>query len=529
MKKRFKNLARHMAGISLGIMIVMALFIVFPLASSGFTFLGGWDSEILVGMAGTSDWLTGYAYRCELTVDDSGSGAQTDYPMMLTVYKTTGSGAGTVGLDGNCQDDFDDIRFTKDDGITELDYWTDEGSIVSGTSCETWIEIDATADETFYMYYDNPSATDGSNMSAVFTQSDDFEWGSDGDSLGNDGGDMDWTVNVSGSSAIAIDTAQQYGGTRSGEFYIHSYPADNCDAYFTQVAGSDYAISFKVRREADSFFFFGHGDGINSFMITVDSDGVIYYTDGAIGGMLPTAISVDADTWYPFEISDIDFTGDGSYDIWFNGTKEVDDAEMDADSSFEDQVLFVQALDSDISFWLDNMIIRKWSDPEPDWEVAGDAVAYGSIMVDSSLLMSKGTDSSKVIGAEYYPEVALGGAGDTSPPDIAPTTGNPDWTDAGDSCTARLAANPFHPLIEGMSTASSIPERQLWIIGATLIILFCTIAGFAKAPHQLITVAIGTVLTILFITQCIFPWWTIFVYLVIAIAILVYEREPTIA
>jgi hypothetical protein len=66
---------------------------------------------------------------------------------------------------GHCQNDFDDIRFTKADGASELDYWRER--YVSGEYAVFWVEFDTIPASpnttTFYIYYGNPDASSGSN------------------------------------------------------------------------------------------------------------------------------------------------------------------------------------------------------------------------------------------------------------------------------------------------------------------------------------------------------------------------------
>ncbi len=59
----------------------------------------------------------------KLTIIGTTAGAQTNYQMKLTVYNSSGTDTpGTVHLRGNARSDFGDIRFTKSDGVTLLDY-----------------------------------------------------------------------------------------------------------------------------------------------------------------------------------------------------------------------------------------------------------------------------------------------------------------------------------------------------------------------------------------------------------------------
>ncbi len=131
-------------------------------------------SEI-IGFAKTVVALPGWDYRKLKTI--TGTTAQTNYQMKLTVYKASGTDTpGVVYLGGNVKDDFSDLRFTKSDGVTLLDYWIE--SYTSGVSAVVWVEVDSipaspgTAD--IYLYYGNPSAASASNGDTTFIFFDDF-------------------------------------------------------------------------------------------------------------------------------------------------------------------------------------------------------------------------------------------------------------------------------------------------------------------------------------------------------------------
>jgi len=122
-------------------------------------------------------WLSGFTFRKQITIAGSTVGAQSDYQMKLTVHKGAGSDSGgDVYLNNHCQDDFDDIRFTKSDGNTKLDYWIEE--YTSGDNAVVWIEFDsipASPDTaTFYLYYSKADATSESNGDNTFLWFNDY-------------------------------------------------------------------------------------------------------------------------------------------------------------------------------------------------------------------------------------------------------------------------------------------------------------------------------------------------------------------
>lgn len=121
-------------------------------------------------------WLTDYSYRKSITLSRA-SGAVTNYQMKLLVGESSGATGEDVDCNSHCAADFDDLRFTKSDGTTLLDYWIES---VTGTTpnqlATVWIEFDSigTGATTFYMYYGNAGAAAYSNGANTFIFFDDF-------------------------------------------------------------------------------------------------------------------------------------------------------------------------------------------------------------------------------------------------------------------------------------------------------------------------------------------------------------------
>jgi len=104
-------------------------------------------------------WLTGWTYR-KSHVINSASGAGTNYQVKIKAHYGSGTDSGEdVYLNGKCRTDFGDIRFTDDDGETELDYWMEEK--VDSDYAVFWIEIAddlSSSNATIYIYYGNSTA-----------------------------------------------------------------------------------------------------------------------------------------------------------------------------------------------------------------------------------------------------------------------------------------------------------------------------------------------------------------------------------
>jgi Domain of unknown function (DUF2341) len=81
-----------------------------------------------------------------------------------------------VDFDADMQADFEDLRFTSDNGTTIIPHWI--GSSTDSSRAEVWVKVPTLPSEdtaTVFMYYNNPTATSTSNMENTFVAADDFE------------------------------------------------------------------------------------------------------------------------------------------------------------------------------------------------------------------------------------------------------------------------------------------------------------------------------------------------------------------
>ena len=121
------------------------------------------------------EWFHGWAYRKSHVVN-SASGAGTNYQVKITVYYGSGTDSGeNVYLNSHCRTDFGDIRFTKSDRVTLLDYWME--SKTDSNNAVFWVKIAddlSTNAVVIYLYYGNPTATTTSNGTNTFDDFDDF-------------------------------------------------------------------------------------------------------------------------------------------------------------------------------------------------------------------------------------------------------------------------------------------------------------------------------------------------------------------
>jgi hypothetical protein len=323
-------------------------------------------------------WLTGYNYRKSVTLSRA-SGAVSNYQMKLLVGESSGATGEDVDCGGLCLSTFNDIRFTTSDGTTLLDYWIES---ISGTTpnqlATVWIEFDSigTSSTTFYMYYGNAEAAAASNGANTFIVFDDFERGSNGDTIGGI-----WTEVA---PYVHISTEQKFSGSRSALF-PQVQQAARPTATTPLTASNDNAFYYRLYMSGSPNYagVITHGNGTNRFLVGVDSNGSINYYNGS--SWAATGSSVTKDTWELLEVMNIDFSAK-TMDIYKNGSLIKSAASFGASADQANVVrIYGDNVGSGGSVWIDNFIIRNWRTTEPAW---GSWVAEEIEQIEESLSIS---------------------------------------------------------------------------------------------------------------------------------------------
>jgi hypothetical protein len=187
-KDRLKSLTKRLP-------LVLAVFLIASMLIS-----------IFPQKVGATGWLTGYTYRKSVTITNQIA----DYQTKITVGYNAG---GDVHCTGHCAIDFTDVRFTKSDGTTELDYWIE--SYTASTSAVIWVQNSNPAQTTCYMYYGHAAEATTSNGTNTFLFFDHFTaawpdglWTGDTANGSTSGGILTWT---GGTGVKAIYAAAQTG------------------------------------------------------------------------------------------------------------------------------------------------------------------------------------------------------------------------------------------------------------------------------------------------------------------------------
>lgn len=310
-------------------------------------------------------WLQTWNYRKSVTLSIA-SVAVTNYQMKLLVGESSGASGEDVDCGGKCLSTFNDLRFTAADGTTLLDYWIES---ISGTTpnqlATVWIEFDSigTGDTTFYMYYGKADASAASNGVNTFIAFDDFERGSNGDTIG--GSWTEATAHVQVSTDHDIGDVTGFTGTRSAKF-IGEPPPHSANIVVT--ASDNNTISERVYKEtAGALVMISHGNGSKYLFVYHDSNDKIGFYNGSLNDIN----SGPVDQWFKLEIKNINFTA-GTFDIYVDESLFRSAATMcsGTESANELGILGSYVIGNDA--WIDNVIVRNWRSTEPVWGTWGD-------------------------------------------------------------------------------------------------------------------------------------------------------------
>jgi hypothetical protein len=303
-------------------------------------------------------WLTGWGYRKSITLSRA-SGAVTNYQMKLLVGESSGAAGEDVDCGGLCLTDFDDIRFTKSDGTTLLDYWIES---VSGTTpnqlATIWIEFDSigTGATTFYMYYGKADAIAVSSGVNTFLFFDDFNALTDGDLNGQNG----W----SGSTAFDVQTSTKYEGAKSVS--VASVVIGQIDKTLT-VTSFNVFIQLAIRAthagDASPIEFYLM-EGTNQVVgIGIAVDKVKHLIAPPSWQDVMTAVD---NTWYLVRVA---LDSASTHKIWIDNTLKspASNANINNVSSTINKLRLEQYVSTVSAGYIDQIIVGQYLATEPAW------------------------------------------------------------------------------------------------------------------------------------------------------------------
>jgi len=296
-----------------------------------------------------TDWLVGWSYRKSHVINPS-SGAGTNYQVKITVHYGSGTDSGSdVYLGGKCKTDFGDIRFTRSDKVTLIDYWMEDK--VDGDYATFWVEVPddlSSNSATIYIYYGNSSATTTSNGDNTFLFFDDFS----GTSIDTN----KWTV-VGGSyitweidnGALKSTVVSPPPGWGSAVLKSNYSPTSNQLIHAKVKVGSGTNIAILYRWVDSNNFITGYLQSVNELYMSEKYSGT-WYED-----YVTLAWSVG--NWYDLEVME----ASPNNFVARVGTTTVSKSVNSISGYFALQGPF----GSGEYGWFDNVYVRKYVSPEP--------------------------------------------------------------------------------------------------------------------------------------------------------------------
>jgi len=294
--------------------------------------------------------LSGWQYCANINIDNTGnSNALSDYQQKI-VLSSSNFDFSKANSDGS------DIRFLDSDDSTPLSYWIESWDS-SGQTATIWVKvpsIPASSNYTIYMYFGNASATSESNGNNVF---DDFDTGDKTSS---------WTLE--GSSGQT---------TSDGDPQPSYYAVSTSGSYMYRDFGliSNRILTFNVKSDSLGNLFFLTDSSGKGQMYRIDTRGGSNYSgfatttswtswNGPSSGFTATS-----NTWYKYTIV---ITSDTSATLYYSQTTdnspnnfgtELGSFTITNNGSYVG--LVGDNSGSSHTTWWDNLIVRKYTSPEP--------------------------------------------------------------------------------------------------------------------------------------------------------------------
>ena len=301
-------------------------------------------------------WNGTWLYRKPIIIQENSGNTLTDYQVRLEIDTAT------LISEGKMNSDCSDIRFTyyneSDNTETEIPYWIESG--YNSANTVIWVKvpyIPASGTTTIYMYYGNPSATSKSNPYNVFEVYDDFE--TDPSSR--------W-IAIRGSVRTISDidgtALRLLGGSSDTIRYATN---------FTDWDGLGFVINFKVKWA--SFGWAGprlnmriSNDSASAITATVERGGG--YNNNRMTGLGFSTVSNTQD-WTTGTVYNFLFYRKSNQLYWSRdgGSTTFLSSSGNAQKLMNEIFFQLYTWDSGNDVRIDNVIVRKYTEPEPTYTI----------------------------------------------------------------------------------------------------------------------------------------------------------------
>ena len=322
-------------------------------------FLGLYPHKIIA-----SSWISNFNYRKTIEITGSSAGAVAQYPIKFTINKGAGTDTGaSVFLNNHVLNSFSDIRFTKSDGVTLLNYWIESST---SDSAIVWIAFDSIPASplvgSFYLYYGNSSATNEENGANTFT----FFEGFDSNGITNWTGSSE-NIHVSEGTSQSASPIKYRSSPYSAKLYSYANcmtsPWDGAGSIISrspEIVQGTYKVDFSVLRDIDSFTY-----GTTAIQRSI--------------------VKINGSSSFSESSS---CSGDGCTSVGAWGEKSID-----VNNSAIDTILLEGYSDDCVTgvTWFDNVRVRKYISPEPSISTWG---SQESLITESTTVSQNNSSSS---------------------------------------------------------------------------------------------------------------------------------------
>ena len=306
-------------------------------------------------------WNASWSRKRAIHINNTGnSNALTDYQVMINIT-----------YDSDMQNDFDDIRVVNETSGETVPYWIENKS--DGNWCKIWfnasyIPASSWCNDTYYLYYGNPSASSNSDGEATFEFFDDFE----DDTVGEF--PAGWTV-VEDASEIRVTDADAYSGTKCLRILDKGSQSDISYAAHDFPSQTLIAMDIAARIQANAYSVFGIAETIPGYQklpqasleLGCNDQTLYYWSDGA-------KVSIESDDlqWHEYTII-ADTTN--YIKILKDGVVKVENKPLYASATSWKKVVLKPiegTFSTSYDYYYDLIRVRKYADPEPTAELGNE-------------------------------------------------------------------------------------------------------------------------------------------------------------
>ena len=310
----------------------------------------------------------GWSYRRAILITENSGSDLSDYPVRIDLNSSNFDSWDKVNPDGS------DIRFTDDQG-NPLSYWVEKFDSVNQEAI-IWVKIpilQANSQITIYMYYGNPNALSEANGDDVFSFFDDF------DDLSK------WRVVRVGGSGYA----------KAEDGYLKLKSTESFTTVDTEFTLSHHTIESKVYtvRTVDTFVIAttdgtyntighiinGYYIAMNAEMVSEPKNKISKRVDGVTTDLVTTTQNIlrDKQTYiigFVFSAPNLK--------LLLNNNVLLETT----DNTFT-QLPYLTIMVYHAEYWIDWIIVRPYTDPEPSVTIMSEEYVGVMISVHDSLLV----------------------------------------------------------------------------------------------------------------------------------------------